>query len=87
MITEFILSVLGAVPLLIFSILPDLPPFPSEITDGINDFVGMIGDVVGVISYLYTPTIFGIVLGLILAILTFEQVYHLALWVYKKIRG
>jgi len=87
MITEFLLSVLGAVPLFIFGILPDLPPFPSEITDAINDMASMVGDVVGTISYLYTPVIFGVVLGLILSILLFEQVYHLALWVYHKVRG
>jgi len=87
MITETILQGFYSVITFILGLLPDLPDIPTEVQDAISGFTDIIGDVVGLISYLYTPTIFILVMTILIAVINFEVIYKLVLWVYHKIRG
>lgn len=87
MITESILSALSAVVTFVLGLLPSLPAFPPEVQSALNQFATVVGDVVGVISYLYTPTILILAFTILIAVINFEAIYKLALWVYHKLRG
>jgi len=87
MITTAILDALQSIASFLLGLLPNIPQMPDTIKDATNSIIDTIGSVVGVISYIYTPVIFLFVFGAILAILGFDAVYKLALWVYHKFRG
>jgi len=87
MITQAILQGFYAVVTFILGLLPNIPQVPDNVRDATDSFVDTIGDVVGLISYLYTPTIFILVFTIIIAVINFDVIYKFALWVYHKIRG
>lgn len=87
MITEAILSGFYSVVTTILSLLPDIPQIPNEISNGLSMITSLIGQTVGTISYLYTPWVLIGVFTILIAIINFEMIYKLVLWVYHKIRG
>lgn len=87
MITEFILRGFQTAVSLVLGILPDIPSMPENISSAMNFVVGLIGDTVGVIAYIYTPPVFVFIFAFFLAILGFDMIYKLALWILHKIRG
>jgi len=87
MITETILQGFYGVVTFILGLLPDLPDVPDPVRDGADYFVDIISDTVGLISYLYTPTILVLIFTILIAVINFEIIYKFALWVYHKIRG
>lgn len=87
MIIEFILGGFKSVVEFMFGWLPSIPELPSVVIDGISWFNGSVAGVVGVVSWLYTPVFFGAIMMLMIAVLIFDPVYNLALWVWHKIRG
>lgn len=86
MIVEFILGALQTVVDFLFGWLPSIPSIPSDIMDGINTFTASVSDVVGLISYLYTPVVFGLVFGLLIAILLFDPILAFIKWVYHYVK-
>lgn len=87
MIVEFILGAFKGVIEFLFGWLPGLPSMSSEAFTGIDSFLGLIPGVVGVISYLYTPTIFIFIFSIIVALLIFDPAYAFFRWVWHKVRG
>jgi len=87
MITEAIIGAFKSVTVFILSIIPNLPQIPQNIQDATNSFINTISSVVGVISYLYTPVIFVLIFTILIAVINFEVIYKMAIWVYHKIRG
>lgn len=87
MITEAILSGFQAVVTILLGLLPSLPSIPDPVIEALDMFVDLIADVVGVISYLYTPTILVLVFTVLIAIINFEVIYKFVLWIYHKVRG
>ena len=76
----------GAIKFLL-NILPNIPQMPSGIQAGLNGITTTIGQVTGVIAYIYTPVILIFVFTAIVAVLSFDSVYKLVLWIWHKIRG
>lgn len=87
MIVEFILNAFYGFVTFIIGIFPSLPPMPIQIQQGTQVIIDLIGNTIGVISYIYTPFIFTTAFVLLLAILNFDVIYKLVLWVYHKVRG
>lgn len=87
MITEAILKALQSSTYFLLSWIPNVPPMPDNIIDATDNIIDIISDVVGVISYIYTPLVFLFVFGAILAILGFDALYKIGLWIYHKVRG
>jgi len=87
MITEGILNVFNSVIQFILNLLPSIPQMPSPIVVALNTIVSLISDTVGVISYIYTPVMLIFVFTLFIAVLAFDNIYKLAMWILHKIRG
>jgi len=87
MITEAILNVFQFLIQGILFLLPNLPQMPGNIAGAMDSIVNTIGGTVGIISYIYTPPVFIFIFTFIVAILSFDSIYKLALWVLHKIRG
>ena len=87
MITESILNAFQSIVTFILSLLPNLPQMPSGISDASQGLVDSISQVIGVISYIYTPTMLVFVFTLLLAVLGFDLIYKFVLWVLHKVRG
>lgn len=87
MITEAILNGFQAVVQILLFLLPNLPAMPSGIQSAMQMIVDLIGNTVGVISYIYTPIVLIFIFTFILAILGFDFIYKFVLWVLHKIRG
>lgn len=87
MITETILTVFNNVIEFILSGLPNIPEMPIGIQSGIDTITDLITDTIGVMSYIYTPVMMVFVFTLFVAVLAFDNLYKLALWVLHKIRG
>lgn len=87
MITQLILSAFYSLSVFIIGLFPSLPPMPQPITDGTNNILNIIGSTVGVISYIYTPFILITAFVLLLAVINFDVIYKLVLWIYHKVRG
>jgi len=85
MILEFVLSVVGTVLRALFGVLPDLPEAPAWLTTTLDTFIGSVMSGVAFVSYIMTPTIFIFVLSTFLVLLNFEYIYHLVLWIIKKL--
>jgi hypothetical protein len=85
MILDWILNAAQTLITTVFSILPNLPPMPSQITDSCDWLVNMVSHSTGVLKYIYTPVLFNIIIGLVVTLLLFEQIYHLGMWLLKKI--
>jgi len=87
MITEFILSGFQTVVQSVLSLIPNLPAMSDAIWDGTTSIISTIHQAVGMIAYLYTPPIAVFVFTIILAILLFDPVYKLVMWILHKARG
>lgn len=87
MITEAILNGFYAVVTFVLGLLPSLPAMPETIANGSQAVVNAVSNTVGVISYIYTPTVLIFVFVVLVAILNFDAIYKLSLWIYHKVRG
>jgi len=85
MILDVILNAIDSLITTVFSILPTLPPTPPQIIAAGDWLINMVSQATGLLKYLYTPTLFNIITVLVVALLLFEQIYHLGMWIIKKI--
>ena len=69
----------------IFNVIPDLPDMPTSIVDAGEWVTTEIESVISVIRMLLGSTLLDAVVVVIIAMFTFEKIYHTALWVLKKI--
>lgn len=85
MIVEVLLNVISSVSMFIFQIMPDLPPMPEVITDGIAMVSDMIVNVLGVFSYILTPALF--IFGMLasLVVVNMKAIYHFIMFVARKL--
>lgn len=87
MIVESILNGFYSIITFILGLLPNIPDIPSDVQDAVNGFIDLIADTVGLVAFLYTPTILILVFTVLVAIINFDVIYKFALWVYHKVRG
>lgn len=87
MITEAIFNAFSIVIQTLLGLLPNIPNMPQPVTDSINTIIDLVGQTIGLISYIYTPIVLVFVFTLFIAVLFFDNIYKLVLWVYHKIRG
>lgn len=85
MLIDWLLTAVQTLITSVFGILPSLPPMPDPIINAGNWFVATVGSIVGLLRYFYTPVFFDILMVLFIAFLAFEQIYHLTMWILKKI--
>lgn len=84
MILQAILDLLKSVLFLVFSWI-NLPNMPADITNAINSFFDLIFNNLDLLGLIVRPTTIKIAIPVLIIILNFEKLYHLTLWILKKI--
>jgi len=87
MITEITLGGFQAVVKALLFLIPDIPSMPAPIQSSMDFIIGLITDMVGIVAYIYTPTVFVFIFVFLLAILGFDFIYKFVLWILHKVKG
>lgn len=87
MITETILAGFQTIVTAVLYLVPSLPQMSAGIQDATDFLVNSVNQTIGLISYIYTPAVTVFVFTILLAILLFDPIYNLILWVLHKVRG
>lgn len=85
MIIQFILSVVQNVTEFVFGLLPNLPPMP-EVIQGFGTYlISLVSNFSQLAVYLYGSVLFVAIVTLAIALLVFDQIWHLIKFVAAKI--
>ena len=63
----------------------NIPAFPAEFTQIIDDFLDLIFDNVSLLGFFIRPTTLQILIPALIVVLNFDKVYHFVMWILKKI--
>lgn len=85
MIIQFVLDILLGVVKLIFSVLPTVPAMPSAITSASSWVTDQISNAMSIINMVYGDTLMAAITIVIVAMFTFEWLYHSAMWIIRKV--
>lgn len=85
MIIIAILQGIAGIFISILSLLPNLPNLPESILTGLNNFLDLIFNNLGILGLFVPISTIKIVVPLILVIVNFDKIYKLVMWVLKKI--
>lgn len=85
MIVSSILDLLKFLITTIFGILPNIPAMPTDLTNGINTFLDIIFDNVGLLGLFVPINVMKIAIPIAIVIINFDHIYKLTLWILKKI--
>lgn len=84
MIIQALLDLVKNVLFLVFGWI-SLPQMPEQITTAINTFLDLIFDNVGLLGLFIRIDTIKLVVPVVIIIMNFEKLYHLTLWILKKI--
>lgn len=85
MIVEWAMDLADIVIKVIFSILGILPDMPEEVTSVIDDFFDIIFAGVNIFNFFVPLNFVAILIPIVIAILNFDKIYKLIMWVLRKI--
>jgi|GEM_PF-6359858 len=85
MIVQFLLSVVQNVTEFIFGLIPNLPPMPDVISGFGTYLISLVSNFSQLAVYLYGSTLFVAIVTLSIALLVFDQIWHLVKFVAAKI--
>lgn len=85
MIINFLVNILTSLIKTIFGILPDLPATPTAITDGGQWIIDQIVGVISILTTILTPQLVAAVVIVLIAELTFQNIYHGVMFILRKI--
>ena len=85
MIILGLLQALSGILISILSLLPTLPQLPDSILIGLNSFLDIIFNNVGLLGLFIPISTIKVVVPLIIVIVNFDKIYKLVMWVLKKI--
>lgn len=85
MIVQAIIALYFLAVKTVLDILPDVPATPQPVTDGADWVIDTVASVASVLQVVYTPALLTALIFCILALISFERIYYLILWVLKKI--
>lgn len=81
----FVIVVGVALIISVFTLMPDLPATPQILIDSTNLLVSLISNFVGLYKYTMTPALALVSIVLSIAILAFEPIYKVSMWILRKI--
>lgn len=87
MIFELIFAVFNTVVTGLFGIFPSLPEVPEVVETSGEWLLTVTRRAMGFVSWILTPQLLVAGIGALIAIWQFERIYHIVLYVIKRIRG
>ncbi len=85
MIISSILDLLKFLIKTIFGVLPSIPSAPESIVSGINGFLDIIFDNVGLLGIFVPISTIKVVIPIAIVIINFDHIYKITMWIIKKI--
>lgn len=85
MIVELLLNFLKGSVEFIFGLLPSLPQMPTEISSFGNYLIGIVASFSQLAVYIYGSTLFLAIVTLSVALIGFDQVYNLVMYIARKL--
>jgi hypothetical protein len=85
MIIDTLLNVIQTFVTVVFGILPSLPPMPAGITSVCDYIIGLVQTASYVFSYIYGDVFLAAIVLALIALLSFEQIYHFTMWIIRKL--
>lgn len=85
MILEFIVRNMVSMLKTIFGVLPNVPATPAIIVTSGNWATDQVVQVVSLLRMVYSTPLFNALLVVAVGIISFESVYHLIMWIIRKI--
>lgn len=65
--------------------LPTLPAIPSAVSSGGTWIIDTIGGVISILNFIYSPTLLAAIVVIAVALLAFDTVYNVIMWVIRKV--
>mgnify|MGYP001128038829 CR=1 FL=1 len=69
----------------LFVLIPDIPNFNVTILEDLTGFINLIFDNLSLLGFFFDIEMMKLMIPLIIIVINFEHVYHLAIWVLKKV--
>lgn len=85
MILMLIIAVFISLVELILGVLPNAPATPQAVTDGGAWIVDQIASTIAVLNYVFTAPLLAAIMIVVIAMFTWEWVYHSTMWLIRKI--
>jgi len=85
MILEFLYSVFVGFITFVFTLFPNIPPPPDGITSPLNYILDLTGDGLNLVRFLFGAVVYYAVVFMFAALLAFEPIYHLVMYIYHKV--
>lgn len=84
MIIEYLINFIMLPVILILNLMPDLPDLPTAIVDGGNWVFQQFGVAIAILHMFLGTTFVNAVIVVVLAIVNFNWLYNLSMWVLRK---
>lgn len=84
MILEAILNLLKNLLFIVFGWI-NLPAFPEALTNSINSFLDLIFNNLNLLGFFIRPSTLTLSIPILIALLNFEKLYKLTIWILRKI--
>ena len=84
MIFEAILNLLKNLLFIVFGWI-NLPAFPEGLTNSINSFLDLIFNNLNLLGFFIRPSTLTLSIPILIALLNFEKLYKLTIWILRKI--
>jgi hypothetical protein len=85
MIFELLFQAVQVFIELILTIIPTVPPMPQAIVDATATIFDITQNVGGIVVEIYGQELFTAIMFVSIGIIQFDNIYHLVLWVIRKI--
>lgn len=85
MILEVIMNLVRGLLDTVFALLPNVPDFDITLLDSLTTYMNMIFDNLGLLGFFVRISTIKTLTPWIIIVISFESVYHFALWVIHKI--
>ncbi len=71
----------------IFGLLPDIPPLPDSFASLLTQLEMFVIDAITFVFELVSKPFVVVVAGLVMVLVLFNPIYHMAMFIYNKVRG
>lgn len=85
MIIELFFDLISMFVYLIFLPLPNLPSFDVTLLSSMTQFINLIFDNVGLLGFFIRIDTIKTIVPLLILVLNFDHIYHLVMWILRKI--
>lgn len=85
MVVTFIIHSMLSLIQTVLGVLPNVPATPQAVIDGGTWIVNQVAGVVSLLNVIFSSTLMTATIVIVVAMFTFEWIYHTVMWIVRKI--